>query len=233
MDFGILYVPNKAAQQAAMGLGCFVFVFCILIPYIVCWAFIPLYLILLILGAAKGFKAENPAFTFLLPLAPFAAACVLCMFFWWAIPFVVNTADMLLDTFKSIFIGSDRISFFREDIPDGKCFLYFIGVIGGSVGSVFSIVSIGAVFENNQTVNYYSEDFIEKTYMITGAVIAEDFCPTTKDIVSDYKNNLIDCGEANYRIKKRFKQWVIEKCGITSREAGYLWNSKKWLMEVK
>lgn len=144
MDFGILYIQNKAASQAAMGLGCFVFIFCILIPYIVCWAFVPLYLILLILGAIRGFKVENPAFTFLFPLVPFASACVLCMFFWWAIPAIVNFSNDLLDMISPFYDGN---TLFRDSIPDDKCFLYFIGVLGGSVGSIFSIVSIGALLE--------------------------------------------------------------------------------------
>ena len=156
MDFGLLYIQNKAASQAAMGLGCFVFVICILVPYIICWAFVPLYLILLILGAIRGFKVENPAFTFLIPLAPFAAACVLCMFFWWAIPFIVNLANDLFETFRSIFIDDNSpIVFLKDEIPDEKCYLYFILFFGGSISSFFSIMSIACMEPLSSTKQYH------------------------------------------------------------------------------
>lgn len=227
MDFGILYVPNKAASQAAMGLGCFVCIFCILIPYIACWAFIPLYLILLIVGACRKFNVENPAFTFLFPLAPFAAACALCLPFWWAIPTIVNFSNDLLDMISPFYDGN---TLFRDSIPDDKCFLYFIEIMGGSIGSVFSIVSIGTLFEKKQTIdNYYYSESLARIRIN----VASDFCPLIKDITTDYKNGLISCDTANYQIKKRFKQWATERYNIAEKDIEYLWRSRKWLMEIR
>lgn len=227
MDFGILYMPNKAASQAAMGLGCFVFLFCILIPYIVCWAFVPLYLILLILGAIRGFKVENPAFTFLFPLVPFTAACVLCIVFWWAIPAIVNFSNDLLDLINPFYDGN---ILFRDSIPDDKCFLYFIEIIGGSIGVIFSIISIGSLFEKKQTIdNYYYPESLARIRIN----VASDFCPLIKDVEADYKNGLITNDEANHRIKQRFKQWAVENYDINKKDIECLWKSKKWLMEIK
>ena len=229
MDFGIIYIQNKAAANAAMWLGMTVFLLAIFIPYVGAYLFIPLYIAVLIKLAYYKFQVDGLWSAILLPFAPFAFSILLCILFWWAIPSVVNIADELITLFRP-----GTLSLYRETIPDDKCFLYFVLVIGGGIGSLFCLLVLFLGMERISATSYnYSESLIKKTYMITGALIAEEFCPTTKDIVSDYKNNSINSGEANYRIKKRFKQWVMEKCDITSNEAEYLWNSKKWLMEIK
>ena len=181
-----------------MGLGCAVFVLFIFIPYIVCWLFAPLYLTLLIAGAFRGFKVENPASTFLLPLAPFAAACVLCIAFWWAIPFLVNTADMILDAFKSIFVSSNSISFIREDIPNGKCFLYFIAIFGGSIGSMFSIASIGKLWEESQS----GQQHIKQKRKAERNTIRE-----ARNVKRQYNSHAISKEEANRQIAKDLEKW--------------------------
>lgn len=222
MDFGILYVPNKAASQAAMGLGCFVFIFCILIPYIVCWAFVPLYLILLIMGAVRRFKVDDPAFTFLFPLAPFLAACALCLPLWWAIPFVVNTADMLLESFRDIFVSNDNISIARKDIPDDKCFLYFIGVIGGCVGSLFSVVSIGSLLDVNKChhplTNRHKQfnnwdNYLGNTKQKWGN---SDFYKSIQPIINRYRFGSLSLKQANGLILKASKGWC-KKNGLRDR----------------
>lgn len=146
MDFGLIYMRNGAVSQAMMGLGCIVFLFFILIPYVACLLFVPLYLTLLFLGADGKIKTKSPALTFLMPLAPFAIAGILCLLFWWAIPFLVNMVDMMFVAFKSIFVSNDSISLARKDIPDGKCYLYFIIVFGGSIGSLLSIMGISELW---------------------------------------------------------------------------------------
>ena len=230
MDIGYLYIRDKAASQAAMGLGRVVFFLFIFIPYI----FIPLYLILLIAGAFRGFRVENPALTFLLPLAPFAAACVLCIVFWWAIPFLVNTADMILDAFKSIFVSNNSISFFREDIPNEKCFLYFIAVIGGSIGTLFSIMSIGILYENQTSIKTKENRAISLSYQYPGlkSQIANSIPNETWEIRSDYRNGRISFLEANERIKQYFKSWIGQRHGIYGKDAESLWERYRSLMDV-
>ena len=195
MDFGILYMPNKAASQAAMGLGCFVFLFCILIPYIVCWEFIPLYLFFLIVGAFRIFNVENPAFTFLFPLAPFAAACALCLPFWWAIPTIVIFSNDLLDMINPFYDGS---ILFRDSIPDDKCFLYFIGVVGGSVGSFFSIISIGSLWSVSENAKQHIEHKRKNE---------PNHIRDIKNIKSKFDAHAISVKEANSQIAHNVEKW--------------------------
>lgn len=156
MDFGVIYMQDKAATRAAMWLGAFIFVLFILVPFFVWWLFIPLYILLLIIGAKRKFKVDNPNFIFLFPLAPFAAALVLCLAFWWCIPLIVNLANDLFETFRSIFINSNSpIVFLKDEISDEKCYLYFILFFGGSVSSFFSIMSIACMEPLSLTKQYH------------------------------------------------------------------------------
>lgn len=227
MDFGILYVPNKAASQAAMGLGCFVCIFCILIPYIVCWAFIPLYLILLIVGACRKFNVENPAFTFLFPLAPFAAACTLCMFFWWAIPAIVNFSNDLLDMISPFYDGN---TLFRDSIPDDKCFLYFIGVFGGSVGSIFSIVSIGTLLEGFKDFSKYrttndnrawQEIWIERKFLEDG--IGLSYVKPTYQAYKTYTEQKIRRNARDFFFNELKNQFIDQ------RMIDRIWEAVEWM----
>lgn len=227
MDFGLLYIQNKAASQAAMGLGCFVFVICILIPYIFCWAFMPLYLILLILGAIRGFKVENPAFTFLFPLAPFGAACVLCMGFWWAIPTIVNLSNDLLDMINPFYDGN---ILFRDNIPDDKCFLYFIGVLGGSVGSLFSIVSIGTLLEEFKDFTRYrstnnnrawQEIWIEQKFLKDG--IGLSYVKPTYQAYKTYTEQKIAYNAKDFFFNELKDQFIDQR--IIDR----IWEDVEWM----
>lgn len=156
MDFGVIYMQDKAATRAAMWLGAFIFVLFILVPFFVWWLFIPLYILLLIIGAKRKFKVDNPNFIFLFPLAPFTAALVLCLAFWWCIPLIVNLANDLFETFRSIFINSNSpIVFLKDEISDEKCYLYFILFFGGSVSSFFSIMSIACMEPLSSTKQYH------------------------------------------------------------------------------
>jgi hypothetical protein len=74
------------------------------------------------------------------------------MWFWWAIPFIVNVADSLLDMFKNIFTG-EYYSLLREDIPDDKCYLLFILVFGGTFSSIFSFMNICCM----EQANYFED----------------------------------------------------------------------------
>ena len=64
MDFGILYIPNKAASTAAMVLGflaCAVFIY---IPLILAYLFVPLYLAVVIMAISGKHKGGNLKFHF-------------------------------------------------------------------------------------------------------------------------------------------------------------------------
>lgn len=223
MDFGILYIQNKAATQAAMWLGMIVFLFAVFIPYIGAYLFIPLYIAVLIKLAYYKFKVDGIGYALLLPLAPFVAASLLCLIFWWAVPTIVNIVDELIVLFKP-----GELSLYREAIPDSKCYLYFILVLGGGVGSIFCLMALLFGMEQTKAVYYYPESLARIRINV-----ASDFCPLIKDITTDYKNGLISCDTANYQIKKRFKQWATEKYNIAEKDIEYLWRSKKWLMEIK
>ena len=145
MDFGIIYMRDGAASRAAMWLGCLVFLLFIFVPLITFWLFVPLYLAILVIGALRRFEVESPTFTFLLPLSGFFLAIALFILFWWAIPSIVNFARDCVDM---ISLNMDDHFLFRESIPDDKCYLYFFGVVGGSIGSIFSSIILYKLINN-------------------------------------------------------------------------------------
>lgn len=144
MDFGVIYMQNKAATHAAMVLGVFVFLVFILLPMVAAYLFIPLYLIVLLMAMMGKFKDEERKYALLMPIIPFGVAIVLCLMFFWAVPAVVNFARDCLDM---VMMRDDIL--FREPIPDSKCYLYFILVLGGGVGSMLALTSIIMPKESN------------------------------------------------------------------------------------
>lgn len=144
MDFGIIYMQNKAATQAAKALGILVFIMFILVPVVAAYLFIPLYLIVLAMSMMGKFKDDERKYALLMPIIPFGIAIVLCLLFFWAVPAVVNFARDCID----MALMRDDI-LFREAIPDSKCYLYFILVLGGGVGSILALTSIIMPKESN------------------------------------------------------------------------------------
>ena len=136
MDFGIIYLQDKVATRAAMWLGGVVFILFILLPYLAAYLFIPLYLIVIAMALMGKFKGEELKYALLMPIIPFGVAIVLCLLFWWAVPAVVNFANDCLE----IAMMDDTL--FKPDIPDSKCYLYFIFVLGGGVGSMMALLSL-------------------------------------------------------------------------------------------
>lgn len=144
MDFGIIYMQNKAATQAAKALGILVFIMFILVPVVAAYLFIPLYLIVLAMSMMGKFRDDERKYALLMPIIPFGIAIVLCLLFFWAVPAVVNFARDCID----MALMRDDI-LFREAIPDSKCYLYFILVLGGGVGSILALTSIIMPKESN------------------------------------------------------------------------------------
>lgn len=79
MDFGIIYMQNKAATNAAMWLGFVIFSLFIFVPFLIWWLSIPLYVTLLVIGATKNFKLriKYSRFYFRLPHLRQHVSCVL------------------------------------------------------------------------------------------------------------------------------------------------------------
>lgn len=229
MDFGFIYMRDRAASQATMGLGCLVFILFIFVPFIAAYLFIPLYIAVIIKLAYFKFHVENTWSILFAPFAPYLVAAILCLPFWWAIPTLVNIVNESLAMFRG------DVTLFGEAIPDNKCFQYFIIFFGGSFGSLICFASLIMGFEKIDTIDTYtwSEEYWQKTKAISGDFVARKFCPTVDDIVKDYKNGLIDCDEANYRIKTRFKKWTMDNFHLTKRDAEYKWKQLKWLIEIK
>lgn len=223
MDFGIIYMQNKAATNAAMWLGMMIFLFAIFIPYIGAYLFVPLYIAVFVKLAHYRFQVDGLWTAILLPLAPFAFSILLCLLFWWAIPTIVNVADELITMFKP-----GELSLYRESIPDDRCFLYFVLVLGGGIGSFFCLTALLFGMEHTSSKSYYYPQSLSRIK----TNVAVDFCPLIKDIEADYEGNLISKDVANIRIEQRFKQWAIEKYDIAEKDADYLWKSKKWIVEV-
>lgn len=214
MDFGIIYMQNKAATNAAMWLGFFIFSLFIFVPFLIWWLSIPLYITLLVVGATKKFQVENQVFTFLFPLAPFAAACVLCLAFWWCIPFIVNLVNDLFETFKSIFVSSnDPIVFLKEEIPDEKCYLYFVLYFGGAFSCFFSLMNIFCM----EALSLHSKS--SRTY--------------TKSKWKWDKNDNIDayCRASRKRIKPMSHELNLTQENKLYREQQY--NVEKWKQRQK
>lgn len=137
-------MQNKAATQAAKALGILVFIMFILVPVVAAYLFIPLYLIVLAMSMMGKFKDDERKYALLMPIIPFGIAIVLCLLFFWAVPTVVNFARDCID----MALMRDDI-LFREAIPDSKCYLYFILVLGGGVGSILALTSIIMPKESN------------------------------------------------------------------------------------
>lgn len=137
MDFGVIYMSDRNATHAAMGLGCMIFLLFIFIPLIAAYLFIPLYLAVLVMALMGKFKDDELKFALLLPIAPFAVASLLCLMLWWCVPAIVNFSRDCLDL---VTMRDDVL--FRAAIPDDKCYWYFIVVLGGCIGSIFAATSI-------------------------------------------------------------------------------------------
>jgi lysylphosphatidylglycerol synthetase-like protein (DUF2156 family) len=147
MDFGVLYLTDRAANRAAAWLGFFVVLLFVILPIALAYLFVPLYIAVIIMAAIKKFKIQDPAFTLLFPLVPFAAALVLCMMFWWCIPFIVN----FLKDCRDLLMMNDT-SVFKDDLSDFDCCFYFVLILGSSIGSLFSCVSIGSMAPKENTL---------------------------------------------------------------------------------
>lgn len=197
MDFGFLYIRDKVSSQATMGLGCAFFLLFIFIPYIVCWLFIPLYVALLVIGALRKFKVDNPVFTFLIPLSGFLLALAIFIVFWWAIPGIVNFGRDCIDIF-TLNTGDDFMT--RKSIPNEQCYLYFFGIVGGSVGSLFSIVSIGALWEESNS----GKQYIERKRKLEPKIFND-----VKNIKRKIDSCAISEDEANKQIAAKIERWGV------------------------
>ena len=230
MDFGVIYIQNKAASRAAMWLGFFVFVLFIFIPLLSAFLFIPLYFAVIIMALLVGFKSDNILFALLSPLASFLIVGLLSLCFWWAVPTIVNAVDELIILFRP-----DKLTFNVERIPDNECFAYFIAVLGGLGGSFLSVISIGLLSEDLSTHSKKEklrEKYRHKNYYGLGKELTDKFYHEISDINDNYKNGRISTQDANALIEDRFMSWIKKTHNIKGSEAEHLWLNYKWLMEV-
>ena len=224
MDFGILYIPNKAASTAAMVLGflaCAVFIY---IPLILAYLFVPLYLAVVIMAISGKHKGGNLKFPLLLPLAPFAVSGFLTLLLWPALPTLVNAIDTLMTLIKP-----GELALYRKDIPDNECVLDFFLFIGGSFGSFLSIISIGSLQElyrdlppsaknSNKT---WQEIWIKKEFKRNS--IGSNYIKPTYKAYKKYIDNKISDNAKDFFFEELSKQFIDQKV------INLIWERVAWM----
>lgn len=228
MDFGILYIPNKAASTAAMVLGflaCAVFIY---IPLILAYLFVPLYLAVVIMAISGKHKGRGLKFPLLLPLAPFAVSGFLTLLLWPALPTLVNAVHIL----TTLLFGSLESSVYRKDIPDNECILDFFLFLGGSFGSFFSVLSIcGAFDEFDSSPKYRTENddrswqeiWIERKFKEDG--IKNRYVKPTYQVYKTYTDKKITTNARDFFIGELSKQ------SVDQRIIDLIWEKVKWMFE--
>lgn len=227
MDFGILYMPNKAASQAAMGLGCFVLIFCIIAPYIMCLLFVPLYIAVFLNSANYITNDSDLKYVLLPPLVPFVFAGLLCLPLYWAIPGIVN---FVRDCIDIITLNTGDNFLFRKDIPDNDCYLYFIGVLGGSLGSLCCIIElISQPFDTTDNKYQYADSDItwQEIWIKREAGKCNYHYLLPNISINVYKSYIKDRIGID-KAKELFLKETNEN-SITKKEAMDFWNRIEWL----